>query len=49
MPNILPVSDLRNYNEVLCEMSDRFVEELQKGNCVHIDGIGYFQMTLSRP
>ena len=42
----LTKSDLR---AVLCEMSDRFVEELQKGNCVHIDGIGYFQMTLSCP
>ena len=37
----LTKSDLR---AVLCEMSDRFVEELQKGNCVHIDGIGYFQI-----
>ena len=36
----LTKSDLR---AVLCEMSDRFVEELQKGNCVHIDGIGYFR------
>lgn len=41
-----PRTDLRS---AMIEISDRFLEELQKGNRVHLEGIGYFQMTLSCP
>lgn len=34
---------------VLSEVADRFLEELQQGNRVYLEGIGYFQMTLDCP
>lgn len=34
---------------VMHEVGERFREELAKGNRVHVEGIGYFQMTLSSP
>lgn len=41
-----PRTDLK---AAMMEISDRFLEELQNGNRVHLEGIGYFQMTLSCP
>lgn len=41
-----PRTDLK---AAMAEISDRFLEELQNGNRVHLEGIGYFQMTLSCP
>lgn len=34
---------------VMSEIGERFLEELQKGNRVHLEGVGYFQMTLTCP
>lgn len=34
---------------VVHEVGERFLEALQKGNRVHLEGIGYFQMTLVCP
>lgn len=34
---------------VVHEVGERFLEELGKGNRVHLEGIGYFQMTLACP
>ena len=33
----------------LSEIGERFLEELQNGNRVHLEGVGYFQMTLTCP
>lgn len=41
-----PRTDLKT---AMTEISDLFLEELQNGNRVHLEGIGYFQMTLSCP
>lgn len=41
-----PRTDLQ---AAMSEISDRFLEALQNGDRVHLEGIGYFQMTLSCP
>lgn len=39
-------TDLR---AALVEIGERFLEELQNGHRVHLEGVGYFQMTLTCP
>ena len=46
MPNILPVSDLRNYNEVLknCQVEKKLLEKLQEAEAAVKDGKGWLSL-----
>ena len=52
MPNILPVSDLRNYNEVLMDIEDyerdkaekKLLEKLQEAEAAVKDGNGWVSL-----
>ena len=46
MPNILPVSDLRNYNEVLknCQVEKKLLEKLQEAEAAVKDEKGWLSL-----